>query len=695
MYGIISKYKRRNNKTGESVFIIKDATNAYITCKGITMHYSKCTPVYFDGKYVTENGESYFKIISIYASAYNKESARNFLISKLDGIGADRADKIIERFGIDIFDYVRKNICPDENSNLQRAYQLVYKYTYFEDLYDYIKKCNGDYSVAFKLHEKYGFTALEKIKSDPYRLLSVGVEYNIVEHFAKDNNIKQYNEERINGIVRTAIENSRSRGNTKIEFPDLCDSVHSIENNAKCGYFSHPLLIAENVMKNYITEESGDKLYIYRRKDFINEDIIAKNIARINLSREFFNYEPPKSIGNLSEEQSNTLNMLKTSGVKILTGGPGTGKTTTTKTIIEEYKRLHPKDELLLLAPTGCAARRLAEATEIPAYTIHSGLGATGYDLSGISTEKITADFIIVDEFTFVDTELAAVFFSRVKNKSTVLVIGDIDQLPSVEPGNVLGDMIDSGVIEYYKLTKIFRQKGDNLIHENSRKVIDGDINLQEGNNFKVYRCEDEKAVIEKVKSIASSCYKRGIENFKLYTPVRKAKFATGTIQMNELLKSIYHCIKNKKEITEIEYGDYTFSVGDKVIFTQNVKDKFYNGQEGIIKYITYSGDKEVITVETEDGDVVVTGENLEYLDLAYTITAHKSQGGECDNALIVIPKKPYSLLKRQLLYVEITRAKKNIIIISEDNALDICISSYGECKRLTGLKDKLLETVN
>lgn len=689
MYGIFIKFQRRNKKTGESIFTIKDTTNAFLTCKGIICPYSKGTPLKIEGDCVLKDGIHYINVTSVYAYAFNEDAAINFLKCRLENIGDEKAKKIIKETGINIFEYTRTPVSSSD-INVQRAYKIARNCTYFEDLYDYVIKCSGDYSVAYKLYLKNGMSALSKIKANPYKMLSVGVNYNIVEHFAKDNELMQYDERRISGIVRTAIENSRNNGNTKISFLDLYNEIRRIEITAGCGYSTHPLLIAKEINLKYDieTDESDNTIYIYRKKDNKNENIIAKNIARITSSRTFYEYTVPENTDNLSKEQTNTLNMLKSSGIKILTGGPGTGKTTTVKTIIQEYKKLHPYNSIILLAPTGCAARRLAEATGIPAITIHSCLGINGYD-EDVKCNKIDANFVIADEFTFVDTELAAKFFNSIKNNTTVLLIGDTNQLLSIEPGNVFGDMIDSKSIECYQLTKIFRQEKDNLIAINSKKVIEGDSALNEGCNFKIFRYKNEKEIIEEVKRIADSCYKRKID-FKLYTPVRKPKYDLGTIKMNRLLKSIYHKELNNKIPNDYEYGYNSFAVGDKVIFTYNVKDKFYNGQEGIVKYIEVIGSKETIVVDTLDGEISVSGENLDYLELAYTITAHKSQGSECENALIIIPKKPYSMLKRQLLYVEITRARKNVIIISEDNAIDICISNYGEHKRQTGLVKKI-----
>ena len=287
-----------------------------------------------------------------------------------------------------------------------------------------------------------------------------------------------------------------------------------------------------------------------------------------------------------------------------------------------------------------------------------------------------------------IDTELMSRLLAAVPNNTLVIMLGDSDQLPSVAPGDVLRDMINSGLFEFYKLTEIFRQAEDSSIINNSHKVINGDSRLIEDNSFKIIRFESEDEIAEYLKLCVPKMYKANIE-FKMFTPSRHKKFKTSTTMLNKISQNIIHEPKEN----DIYFGNNRFTEGDNVVFIRNNYEVgYYNGQEGVITNIQKNNGIYFISILSDEGTITITDDYIDDLDLGYAITAHKSQGGECKNALIVVPMEPKSLLKRQLLYVEITRARKNVVILSEKDAYKTAISNYGEFLRKTGLKNRLEE---
>ena len=695
---IFDKFIQRNEKTGESTFIARIKALP-VKCCGEVFSYPKNAPLSLTGEYETVDGKKLFRISDCHIEDGEESSIHTFLSDgKFNGVGSAVANIITSTLDEGVIYSLKNNSLSDAMDLFKSNRDVIYRCLLqiknivdFEEVHDYLKTLGCSYYNAFVIYEKFGKDSKERILNNPYILRYADTSFEKCEEIAKREGIKYYDDKRIRALVETAMDYNHDSGNTRMPFDKLCELTEKLEN--KGGFYkTKKLFVAKEIVSDrYILEDNRD-LFVYKKSDYDNEMEIIRNIRRISLgSRAVNDITPIRDIEaelcvEYSDEQRQAFDAIKTTGIKIITGGPGTGKTTLENGLLKKYEADNKNKEIVLCAPTGCAARKMSEHTGRQALTIHKLLGICPYDGEETKSrvDMLTADCIVVDECSMIDNEIMALLLKSVKSDALVLMLGDKDQLPPVNAGNSFADMIESGEVESYELKKIFRQKGKSLIVSNSRKVINGDPDLDTDKSFSILRYENEGQMVEKAKSISDKCRARGITDIKFYTPSRNRKFATGTIRLNQMLK-----IKASDE--SITYGPYTFSVGDRVIFNRNNYDKgYFNGEEGKITYIQKNSADINIKILTDDGAIFLKGTELSDIELAYAITAHKAQGSECRNAVIIIPKKPMSMLKRQLLYVEITRAKENVMILSEGNALEEAISSKFEFERNTGLIEKL-----
>ncbi len=691
---IYHKTNRRNEKTGYTYFTVTD-NGSYINCAGVIPSYLKHMGLTLEGEY-DEN--AIFQVSDFYIEQYDTDSTIDFICSKVfTGTGPMVADEIMRKTELDPYKYVRGSI--DAHAFKKAEISVINRlaeYVGFEKVYSYLKQFGATYYDAKYVYENYGKeSSIAVLNNNPYILTNTKMDFSLSEKMAKDAGIKEYDRLRTAAVVKHAMHANSKNGNTYITFHGLCKLIEKIDQKSECGFHTDPLYIAEEILsQDYVLEETSDDEYkIYLAKDYNTEKKISDHIRRLNENAsKLYDIEPYeiREIENqlnieYSTEQKRAFNCLNTSGIKIITGGPGTGKTTLLNGILKYYDTKDPFKDIWLCAPTGCAARRMAESTGIEAYTIHKLLEIKPYEYQRESNKRLSG-VIVVDESSMVDMDTFLTLLSSIETGSLLIMMGDANQLPPVGSGNIFKDMISANVMETYRLITIFRQKKGNSIIYNSYSVLNGLKNgVQTDESFSLIRCSNSAQIKEKIKNYISKLDDNA--NYKVYTSCRKSKFETSTVNINRMLQK-------EAKGTSFEYGFNTYSVGDHVIFTKNNYDKsYYNGQEGIITYIQNQKFDHFVTIRTEDDEeFTISGFELDDIELSYAITAHKSQGSECETAIIALAKEPVNMLKRQLLYVEITRAKKNVVVFSENNAWEICASSYGEIPRNTNLKDLLVK---
>lgn len=698
--GTFIRFLWRNEKTGESKFTVKTSNGNTQICKGIVQNYPKYIPLHLSGELKTEEAISVFYCADVCANGYGYSEMSRFLYGNtFPDIGMLTAKKILAKTGTEVFSFLDKEYQIEEIAEgsgvsvtaIRRCFKILKSYRDFEKLYKYIKEQGGTYNNAVKLYEKYAENSMDVLSNNPYVLLYTDAPYDICEKLAKKYKMEACDKKRIHAIVEKVMQSNQKGGNTKITFHDLCHRIRKLEDSAKCSYHTSALFIGEEILQpQYKIIHAESDIDVYFAEDYEAEYKIAENIKRLSTSAQLLNKEgiTINEVEQLcdvsySQDQRKAFQALDKSGVKIITGGPGTGKTTVLNGILTKYETDNPGKEILLCAPTGCAARRMQETTGRNANTIHKILEIKPYQNINFPVQKkLDADCIIIDECSMVDAYIMAKLLTSIKNGALVLLLGDENQLPSVGAGNVFSDILKSGCIEVYQLNTIFRQGSRSLIIKNSCKVIEGNVSLETDESFRIIRFPDEKNMIDEAVQIAKKCYENKID-FKCYTPSRKIRFKSGSINMNRVLRDVKHTV-NKETV---HFGFYMFSEEDFIIFNRNNYEKgYFNGQEGIIRNIQKHNGTCYVTIEADGNYIHLSGSELDDIELDYAITAHKSQGGETPNALILIPQNPSTLLIRQLLYVEITRARKAVILLSEKDALEKAISNFMEKERETGL---------
>lgn len=447
------------------------------------------------------------------------------------------------------------------------------------------------------------------------------------------------------------------------------------------------------VNKKYILTGNG---YAVQQR-ILAEKNVARQYARLENSKKNLSFdkkmvdEIEAKVGiKYAPQQRGAFDMCNSTGIKILTGGPGTGKTSTLKGILEALRIIIPSAVIKCCAPTGRAAQRMKESTGLESQTVHRLCEYRPFDNESYSskneTDPIDADIIVVDEVSMLDINLASMLLSAVRDGSFVLFVGDINQLESVGPGSVLRDLIASEKVPVYQLTKVYRQSEDSQIVANANKVKDGNMDIKEAEDFKVIRCLNEADVtIETMKIFKKNYDKEKPFDFQVLSPI-KASLA-GVNHINEIAQQEIYADNSTKHIT---VSRKKYHIGDKIIFLQNEPSRgFYNGDCGTITEI--NGNDIIIDIPGES--ITLSKEDFSCLKLAYDITIHKSQGSEYPVVAIPLVKRTPGMLTRNLLYTAITRAKKMVYIISEDDSMEMCIK-HVTSGRKTGLVSEIISVL-
>ena len=562
--------------------------------------------------------------------------------------------------------------------------------------------------LAFQIQDTYKEETLDIVEKYPYQLVEdiQGIGFKIADHLAEELGIQSDAPERFRaGLVHTLLTQSMERGDTYVEARDLLEhTIELLESSRQVEL--DPSLVADE-LAHLIEEDKVQNVEtkIFENSLFFAEEGIKSNLVRLLEKGEqdcFDTDNITAAIQQVEESsgifydsiQKEAIRQAINQKVFILTGGPGTGKTTVINCIIAVYAQLRGLDlrkvndlPILLAAPTGRAARRMNELTGLPSATIHRHLGMTGDDDTSHLDDYLDADFIIVDEFSMVDTWLANQLLSNISSQTKLLIVGDADQLPSVSPGQVLADLLQIPTIPQTKLETIYRQSEESTIvtlaSQIQKGILPADFTEKKADrSYFEARNEHIPPMIEK---IASAAIRSGIpaQDVQVLAPMYRGP--AGIDQINNLMQNLINPVK-KDELT-FEAPDCQYRQGDRVIHLVNdAESNVFNGDLGYIsdllpaKYTDSKQDE--LTINFDGNELVYQRSEWYKIRLAYAMSIHKSQGSEFPVVILPITRSSHRMLQRNLVYTAITRAKSKLILLGEKVAFDYAVKNTGTARK-------------
>lgn len=652
----------------------------------------------------------------------------------IKGVGPATAKKIIETFGedtINVFKLEPTKLAQIKGITREKAIEISDSFVENWEVWQivgYLDKFGIGPQSAETIYKKLGVNAIEEIQANPYILVDLvnKVNFNQIDKMALDIGMEYNNEKRIRSGIKHALTLASNNGHCTVLYENLLKFANDLLGVKQEEI--EDVLINMKAKKDLVIEERNGEEWVYLMPYYKAEKNIAekliqldeyKNIKQIDRFEKELDVFEKKSNIELSEEQLEAIRAINDHNVCVITGGPGTGKTTIIRTIIDLYK--HNEMKPVLCAPTGRAAKRMTETTGEEAKTLHRVLeigSIVSDDTQNINTDfqvaPIDADIIIVDEMSMVDVFLMNYLCKAIYNGTKLVLVGDIDQLPSVGPGNVLRDIIESDTITTITLNKIFRQAAKSKIVVNSHRTNNGEnfITKEEAKDndyledfFFIDENNQSKIRYQVISLSGERLKKYGdydfFKNIQIITPTKKGDL--GTKELNHLLQEAINPYSEDKK--EKKFGDSIFREGDRIMQIKNNYDIYwekrnpiyetgsgvFNGEFGTIKQINEQ--EKNIKIQFDDEKVVWYQFNeLEQIDLAYAITVHKAQGSEFDVVIMVVGQSAPMLLTRNLLYTGMTRAKKMLIIIGNKNTIDFMIRNADNKRRNTGLAFKMMK---
>jgi len=671
-----------------------------------------------------------FKAQSVTASL---PVTREGLISYLScgiikGVGAGMAAKIVDKFGTETIDIL--NDAPDRMSeikgvgakkieNIKTGWaenQIVNRIMLF------LHSNNVPTGQAWRIYKTYGKEAFEKITENPYQLTADvrGIGFKNADKIAMNLGVPRESMQRARAAVGYVLDENKSKGHCGMVFSELVNLTSStldITTGLVQEAVKMELAVSDRPKIKHVKEVDGDFIYLAKLHDY--EAVIATKLA--NMAKRPVPWTIPsdeklesiidqaaKDAGiELAEQQRAAVKTALTSRVMVLTGGPGTGKTSVLKCILAAYRLL--KIKFVLAAPTGKAARRMKESTGVDASTLHRlfklGQGNDTSD-AGLST-----DVLVVDESSMMDVPLKFAVLDGMPQGGCLVLVGDIDQLPSVGPGSILGDIIESGIVPTVRLTKIFRQAAGSKIIQNAHLVNNGEMPIKgdRDSDFFFIQVSDQmirdatgnddpnmpiepEEYAKYTASVVADLVKRRLPAKYGFNPKTDIQVLcpmnggiAGTVNLNQMVQ---HAV-NPPQAPYAERMGVKYGIGDRVMQVVNNYDKLvFNGDTGVIKSVDIEEKK--LVVRFEDLDVDYEFNELDELVLAYAMTIHKSQGSQFDAVVIPMLNQHYMMLARNLLYTGITRAKRLVVLVGQESAVRKAVKNDKTTKRVTRLK-KLL----
>lgn len=640
----------------------------------------------------------------------------------LKGVGPATAQRLVERFGADTLRVLEeeperlrtiKGITAKKAMELSEAFRAL---TGLRQVMEFLARYDLPVYLAMAVQRTYGDNALQMLRDDPYILsrAQFGVDFAVADAIAISMGFGGDDPCRLRAAIEYELAHNAGNGHVFLPREKLLAATSQLVDvdTDMVETALDKLIDSFAVVEKPIANVRGCYLpRLYQAETFVAQRLLSMLRAPVEQLRQV-----DKTIDAIEKEQGvsyaplqrQAVRMAAEGGVLLLTGGPGTGKTTSLRGIVALYRRMGL--DVALLAPTGRAAKRLGEVTDCDAQTIHRALGMSYNDLTGQAAFKkngsdpLEAHAVIVDEMSMVDLELMQALLEALRPGCRLVLVGDPDQLPSVGAGNVLGDLLRSTVVPTVSLTQVFRQAEQSAIIRNAHAVNMGQppqLDSNQGDFFFLCRRSPDR-LVQTVVELCRDRLPRNMnipaEQIQVLSPTRKG--ACGTVSLNRALQAALNPPSPQKR--QKQWGDVTFRVGDRVMQTKNNYDVLwekddgtagsgiFNGDVGVIQDIDSSG--ELIVLRFDDRTATYTADLLSQLDMAYAITVHKSQGSEYPAVILVSAPAAPSLMVRGVLYTAITRARRMLIMVGDDAVPARMAENDRQQRRYSGLRRRLKE---
>lgn len=708
MYGNYGRLQYMG-KDGNAYFTMRISKSALpyeseyntFVCTGHVPEYNQGYPLTLYGDWqVSEKGKWKFIVSKFEEDLKSGRVLVQFLMDNLDGVGEKTAEKLAA-LGDELWNIVETDNFEELSTKTKvkedickMAIALLQKKEIRYEVYCFLCRYGITDIKVDNLIKDYGNSTLKYIKEDPYKILIPrDIPFSVADEIAFCEGIEYYDFSRLDAIFKEAMRQCTFQGSTYVAFHDFLKKVRQVEKDSLFGIDIPDGFLALTCQrsKNLYFDKKTDRVYF--KKIWKSEESIVRNIVRLKQTQKNIGYDPKevetveKTLGiSYETEQRKAFHILDDSGVKVLTGGPGTGKTTLLNGLLTVYQSQCPEAKIVLCSPTGMASERMSESTGREAATVHKTLEYRPFGGDDASfknqTDPITADCIVVDESSMIDTELAGMLLDAVPNGCLVLFCGDVDQLDSVGAGAVLKDLIASEEVPVFRLKTLFRQAKESGIVGNALKINQADTNLTIQKDFHILRYQSNGDV-KKILDRLFPEYRLNIfDTTQLLSTTKKGE--SGTLAINRNLQDKLPFEKGRT----IHRNGFIFHAGDKIMtLRNNYEAGYFNGDIGRIINITDMGQ---MTIQIKHKTVLMQNAWLEEIMPAYAVTIHKSQGSEFDNVIIIIPQNPSSLLDRSMIYTAVTRAKKNVFILSQGDALEQAIRKDRKNRKRTSLAEKL-----
>lgn len=730
--GYVDHIIYRNAENGYTVMVML-ADQEEVTCVGVLSYIGEGEKLEAEGQYIAHPtyGEQ-FKI-ETYAvkPPEDEESVERYLGSgAIKGIGTALAARIVRHFHADTFRIIEEE--PERLAEIngiserkaREIAQQVYEKRDMRKAMIFLQQFGITTALAVKIFEKYGQRMYEVLQNNPYQLADDihGVGFRIADEIARKAGVSADSEYRVKSAISYVLLQAGNEGH--IYLPKELVQSRTAQLLGVGLEDIEQYLMDLAVDRKIVVKQEKEQERVYSASSYYIEMSTARMLCDLNITGEIDDQVILKKIAAIEKQTEMYLDEMQKKavieavrcGLLIITGGPGTGKTTTINTLISYFES--EGLQILLAAPTGRAAKRMTEATGVEAKTVHRLL-----EISGLSEESgavggfgrnaqnpLEADVIIIDEMSMVDAYLMHALLDAVTVGTRLIMVGDMNQLPSVGPGSVLKDMIQSGCIPVVSLTRIFRQAQESDIVVNAHKINRGEPVLldNKSRDFFFLKRDDANVIISIVIQLVRDKMPRYV-NAKMYdiqvlTPMRKGLL--GVERLNKILQEYLNPPDRTK--TEQEQNGVLFREGDKVMQVKNnyqleweIRGRYgipmekglgiFNGDMGIIREINKQTER--VTVEFDEQRMVeYPYSGLEELELAYAVTIHKSQGSEYPAVVIPLLSGPKMLMTRNLLYTAVTRAKQCVTLVGDPYAFNQMEANTVEQKRYTALADRIRE---